>query len=241
MKNEKVLLPSIIAVLTLIVLVAGATYAYFAVAVNQSGFSTRTVSASAADVGTVVIQSGGNLRLAVSAADMMNPASADKPYYAVLKTNENQSVVPTRSESQVAPTIATVSTTSSNTFTCTVNLVISYDNNDHGMITALTGMTSPEPTTGQLLLKINDQATPFDLFTEFTGHTSFNTSVTLTGITTGTSRDITAELKLVNKYGNDGNLVANSQNDLANTSMTLNIDLAQTNGITCTAVTPSAS
>ena len=45
-KSTKILMPTIVAVVTLIVLVVGATYAYFTVGATNN-FETRTIEASA--------------------------------------------------------------------------------------------------------------------------------------------------------------------------------------------------
>ena len=223
METKKMILPTVIAVVTLVVLVAGATYAYFAVNVTNN-FGTRTITANAAQVGTVVLTQGSDLSLTVSAVDMMNPASEETQpsYYATVGTTTPNYVT----TQAAAPVMATASTTSSNTFNCTYTLNAAFSGT---MITALKAMTSPEPTTGQLILTLN--GTDYDLFS--TTSPINLTSQTLNGITNGTSRTITAQLRLVNLYGSNGNNVAASQNDLAGTTATVTITVPS---FTCTAV-----
>ena len=69
--RKKVIVPIVIGVLTLLVLVIGATYAYFAVGINNN-FGTTTISASADEVGTVTLTNiNSTLSMNVTAADMM--------------------------------------------------------------------------------------------------------------------------------------------------------------------------
>ena len=71
-EKKKVLVPIVIGVLTLLVLVIGATYAYFAVGINNN-FGTTTISASADDVGTVTLTNiNSTLSMSLTAADMMH-------------------------------------------------------------------------------------------------------------------------------------------------------------------------
>ena len=68
--DKKQLRLTIIAVVTLIALVAGATYAYFSVGTTNS-FGTSTINATADSVGNVILQgNNANLTLNVTAVDM---------------------------------------------------------------------------------------------------------------------------------------------------------------------------
>ena len=70
-EKKKIIVPIVIGVLTLLVLVIGATYAYFAVGINNN-FGTTTISASADDVGTVTLTNiNSTLSMSLTAADMM--------------------------------------------------------------------------------------------------------------------------------------------------------------------------
>ena len=68
--DKKQLRLTIVAVVTLIVLIAGATYAYFSVGTSNL-FGTSTINATADSVGNVILQgNNANLTLNVTAVDM---------------------------------------------------------------------------------------------------------------------------------------------------------------------------
>lgn len=71
--NKKILIPTIVAVVTLVVLVVGATYAYFTVGA-ENNFETKTIEAKAESVGVVTLQGGSNLYLNIPAHLMMKDA-----------------------------------------------------------------------------------------------------------------------------------------------------------------------
>ena len=80
MKNKKLTGSVLVAVITLVTLVIGATYAYFTVATTNS-FGTRTATATAESVGTVAITAGSDLSLTVTRAQMSN-SNVGNIYYA---------------------------------------------------------------------------------------------------------------------------------------------------------------
>lgn len=221
MENKKILLPSILAVITLIVLVVSATYAYFAVETTNN-FGTSTINASAESVGTPSLVGGNNLILEVSAVDMMN--QANNVNYFATTTGE---ITTTQAE---APIIGTASVTGNGTFNCSYTLNIAASSTGTSMLTRLKAMTSPKPTTGQLILTVN--GTNYDLYSQ---NVPITYNGTFTGLTAGSGNEqyIRAQLKLVNLHGENGNLVSQSQNDLANTDVTLTFTIT---AFTCTAV-----
>ena len=95
--DKKQLRLTIIAVVTLIALIAGATYAYFAVGTTNN-FGTSTINATADSVGNVILQgSNANLTLNVTAVDMARGEN-DIAYYASSdgkKTTRTEEVVGT--------------------------------------------------------------------------------------------------------------------------------------------------
>lgn len=238
METKKVVLPTIIAVVTLIALVAGATYAFFAVGTTDN-FGTTTINATAASVGTVAVASTNSLKLAVSAVDMMNNGTSDINYFAVPTTETSKNYdTPTQA---TAPTIGTATVTGNGTFNCQYTLQVTPSSTGTSMLTALKAMSGDEPTTGQLILTVN--GTDHDLFNESLTNGKFEFSGSFTGIKQGTPGAITAQLKLVNKYTatetyngyTNSEKIAHSQNDLAGTDLTLTFAI-KANSLTCTAV-----
>jgi len=72
----------VIGIATLVVLVLGATYAYFAVGVNTEGFTTQNINANAESIGNVVLNKTGNgLYLNLSRVNMMKQGSTYEPIY----------------------------------------------------------------------------------------------------------------------------------------------------------------
>lgn len=247
MESKKIVLPAILAVITLIALVAGATYAYFAVsAVNN--FGTSTINATAEQVGTVALEAGDSLTLSVDAVDMAKQNS-DVNYFAVPVVTSGTQAKYETTQSQ-APVIGTATVTGNGTFNCNYTLVVTPSYSTASMLYALSGMSNPEPTTGQLILSVN--GTNYDLYTLSTNSSgnilkdsAFGTAValeipgTFPGIKDGTSSTrvdghITAQLKLINKTSESSD-VAHSQNDLAGTDLTLTFSI-KPNTFTCTAV-----
>lgn len=79
--NKKKIFLMAVAIVTLLTIVIGATYAYFAVT-EQNNFGTRTVSARAGGMASVVLNgSNTTLLLNLSASDMMQNSN-DIVYYA---------------------------------------------------------------------------------------------------------------------------------------------------------------
>ena len=246
METKKVVLPTIIAVVTLIALVAGATYAFFAVGTTDN-FGTTTINATAASVGTVAVASTNSLKLAVSAVDMMNNGTSDIYYFAVPTTETSKNYdTPTQA---TAPVIGTATVTGNGTFNCQYTLEVTPSSTSDGtnMLTKLKAMTSPKPTTGQLILTVNGD--DYDLHsTAISDQAPLEIPGTFTNIKDGegagkVNGSITAQLKLVNKYTatetyngyTNSDKIAHSQNDLAGTDLTLTFAI-KANSLTCTAV-----
>lgn len=178
MDKKKILVPTIIAVLTLIVMVVGATYAYFSVATTNN-FGTRTVTASAADVGSVALATGSNLYLNLSRVNMMQANTGT--YYAVTDS------AGTATKTATTANIATATVTGSGTFTCNYTLSVAQSGT---MKNALTGV-------GTAILVVN--GTEYDVYS-----TTFPKTIsgTMTGLTSEASQNITAQFKFVNTSSN---------------------------------------
>ena len=247
-EKKKVLVPTIVAVVTLIALVAGATYAYFAVGTTNN-FGTTNINATAENVGTVALNAGSDLSLSVTAVDMMAKFNEETPvdvnYYATVGET-----TPNHTNDSTPITIGSAAVTGPGTFNCNYTLEVtpSYTGETarSSMLQQLNGMVSPEPTTGQLILYVN--GTSYDLYTLVHNNNlsdvvgsivTYEIPGTFTGISESTNSNstknlITAQLKLVNLGGANPS-VANSQNDLAGTNLNLQIRVKD-NSLTCTAV-----
>ena len=211
---KRVILPMVIAVATLVIVVVGATYAYFTVT-STNNFGTRTATATAASVGTVTFSTGNNLSMSLSAAQMMKGAN-DITYYAQQGANQAATTTAT------TVTIGSV-TASAGTFSCdyTIGVTATGTNN---MYTAFQGMTGK--STGQIVLTVTPfggTATTLDFNTAdlFTNKTI---SGSVTGVTT-TAKNLTAQLKFINKKDVD-------QSALKNTDITISFTVS---AFTCTA------
>ena len=133
--NKKVIVLTMIAVLTLVILVVGATYAYFAVGTDYESYTT-SISAEAEDISSVSLEAGTNLNLTLSRVDMMKQ-NADTVYYGT------EDGTPTTSENIV--TLATAKSMKEKTYSCSYTLNVSYSGN----------MKEAIPGEGQVILNVN--------------------------------------------------------------------------------------
>ncbi len=130
--RKKILIGSIVAVITLVIVVAGATYAFFSL--NVSGDATNTnvdIETGSADL--VSIQKGAeNMHINLSVSDMAknNP---NKAYYAT-DTEDNYKLT----ESDGTLTFATVAGTNKEESDCTAKVTITMDISKDSMGEVLT-------------------------------------------------------------------------------------------------------
>lgn len=195
METKKVIMPAIVAVLTLVTLVVGATYAYFTISTTNS-FGTRTATATAESVGSVALASGNNLSLTVYRKDMM--AQTATSFYA--------------SGSSTAATLGTATVTGDGTYNCTYKINIYFAGT---MLTALDSLTTK---TGNVILQINGQ--DYDVYTNKAYNSSSNKlsiDGSMNGIKSGTTGKITGNLVFKRTTEN--------QNALAGTTITANMDV----------------
>ena len=108
-ENKKIMMPLIFAILTLIALVSGATFAYYTVE-TQNNYKTIKANVSASEVGSVAISSGPSLSLELTRPLLMK-FETDKTYIAT----SNGAPVEEQNDKQV---IATAQVTGPGTFTC---------------------------------------------------------------------------------------------------------------------------
>lgn len=184
MKNNKeLIMPSIIAIVSLFVVIIGATYAYYTVSTSNA-FRTTNLGASLPEIGSVAIANGKNLSLNLTRPGMMQ-TSTDKVYYAT----ENGTPV----ESQpTPPVIATATVTGNGTFTCTYTLHVAMSGD---LYSAFQNMATK--SAGQAILTINNTDYDFNSSTNFTS--GFDVKGSLSGLTQTTPKTITAQFRIVNK------------------------------------------
>ena len=212
--TTKIILPMVIAVATLIVVVIGATYAYFSVTATNN-FGTRTVTATAPSVGSVTLSTGSDLSMSLTAAQMMKKGS-DTNYYA--QSGSGKAATETATTVDIGSLVAT-----SGTFSCdyTISVTATGTNN---MYTAFQGMTGK--SAGQIVLTV----TPFGNSAQTLDFNTANlfTNKTITGTVTGvstTAKKLQAQLKVVNKTSVD-------QTALAGKDITISFGVT---ALTCTA------
>ena len=187
MDVKKTLVPTIMAVATLVVLVVGATYAYFSVT-GTNNFGTKTITASAPTVGSVALSSGTALTMNLTAQQMMK-GSSDITYYATASGT---------STTASSPVMATAAVTGDGTFSCDYTFNIAASSTGTNMYTAFQGMSTK--STGQIVLTV----TPFGgtaTTVDFNTASAFPKTIsgTVTGLTKSASKTVTAQLKFVNK------------------------------------------
>ena len=183
-KDKKTLITMIIGVVALILLVIGATYAYFTVT-NNNNFGTKTITANIPDMGSVALTSGEALTLNMTRALMMEDAKG--VYYAT------PSGVPSTTLTETD--IATATVTGVGTFDCdyTITITPSATSASKNLYTAYRDMNGTE--AGEIILTVGD--TTYDFKT-----TDFSTSKTLEGtfsrLQAGKDKTIKASLKFTN-------------------------------------------
>ena len=217
MKKRKQLILTLVAVVTLVALVAGATYAYFAVGTTDN-FGTTNINATANNVGMVTLDGvNANLTISLSAVDMM--ASNANTYYA---SSEGKTTTPT----EVTIGTASVSpSTDTNYYHCKYQLSVThagtkdmYDwfNHQTNDVYDYTNRSA-----GQIVLTINGVDYDFTGNWPNTIAGEFNTKV-------GSPAEITAGFRIVNAEDID-------QTYLAGTDINIAINVVA-NSLICEAV-----
>ena len=184
--NNRKFLPIIIGLITLLVFVIGATYAYYNVTSTNS-FNTTTINAQADSNGAVTLtKTSSSLLLELDNANMAE-TGRDKMLYASTSgtvTTEN------------IETIAQTTIVDDNIYDCGYTLTISEDSID-SLYTAFNSDTNS--TTNQFILTIND--TSYDLKTNNLFPITYSGSFNI--ISTNKPGTITASLTFLNKTGVD--------------------------------------
>ena len=181
-KNNKYI-SMIVASLTLLLLVFGATYAYFAVGVSFEDYSTN-ISADAEEVGAVSLEAGSSLYLEVSTSDMEKQEN-DVVYYAT------EDGTPQTEENTIP--LAKVNAIDDKTYTCKYTLNIAYEGD----------MKNVLPGEGSLILNVG--GVDYDIYSsEF----PMTISGILSGISSDSQKTIDGSLRMINLSGTDQSAMA---------------------------------
>ena len=198
--NKKILVPTIIAVVTLILLVFGATYAYFTVGTTNN-FGTKELNANIQDMAASVVleQVESTLSLDVTRA-MMSEDNAGTTYYA--------------SGSSTPANIAKMSVAGEGRYACdyTLSVTKSASSSENDLYEAIQGMSQ---MYGNASLILN--GTHYDFYTSYLFPLTY--SGTMYNITKDTPQYITANISIRNANSN--------QNALKGKDITLTIAVTE--------------
>jgi len=174
METKKIIAPTLVAIITLVMLTVGATYAYFSVSATNN-FGTKTITATTPTLGSVALSSGSNLYLNLSRVNMMTANQGT--YYAV--TNS----AGTATKTQTTTNIATATVTGEGTFSCDYTINVAYSGTMKAALTA----------AGTAILNVD--GTDYDVYS-----TTFPKTIsgTITGLTKTAAKSLTASLRFVN-------------------------------------------
>ncbi len=177
MINKKIIVPTLVAIATMLLLVVGATYAYILVQSNDN-FDNLLVTSKIDEVGTVTINKTAELNLNLVYAQVSKP-DQDTIYYATTSgpTTEEQS-----------PIIATATVTGPGVYNCSYNLFVTAQGDIFN--------NSVNKGTGFLQLTVNggiNGNTP-DVHDFNTSWSDKNVTGTLTDISANSPKNITAQL-----------------------------------------------
>lgn len=189
---RRIIIPVIAAVVALIAITIGATYAYFQVT-TSSNVTNSTVNATTAPVSSVAL-SGGNktISMNITAAQMM-ASGADKTFYA-----PSTGSIPVESPSNIIVGTAIQTGVGNNSCTYTITITPSV----YTLYTAFSTMQGK--AANQIVLTVGNQTIDFSA-------NNFGTTFTKTGNLTTTGADtynITANFKFVNSNTINQNALA---------------------------------
>lgn len=199
MNNKKLIISTVIAVATFLILIVGASFAYFTVGTSND-FETRNISVEAESVGSVALVQGDNISIDLTAADMMEKES-DVTYYG---TSNGKTTTETEEK------IATATVTGDGRYNCSYTL--NMDDNSNSMYDIFQVMD--EKSAGQIILTVNGVNYDFNN----SGMFPKTISGTLNGITKNNPKYLTAKLKIVNSSTIDQSALAGS-----NITITFNV------------------
>ena len=189
--NKKLLVSTILSAVAFLVLIIGATYAYFGVdQINDT--SASTITASTKGVGNVSLVDGNNLRLDITADDMAIPQD-NITFWATTDGT------PSLTENEVV--IASANVIGTGTMYCdyTMNITKTSTTPEKDLFTAFSGWTDPGKDSDQIVLKV-DNGESIQIYDFNDSELSFPVSYTgrLTNLTEEAVRNLKASFKIVN-------------------------------------------
>lgn len=187
--TKKIFFSLLFIIITLIIIVMGTTFAYFAVTVTKDNTKVN-INGNIDNVGSVALNKGDDLNLYIT-IDKMSDKGKDVAYYATING------IPEETKTEMP--IASIIVNGENTMKCryTILGLISGTNN---MYEAFRNM--PSATTGQLVLTINEKE--YDFY-----NTEFPLRITNEMELIGNSKnEILASFKVVNKSKLDQTILA---------------------------------
>lgn len=180
-KKKKIIISTIIGVVAMLLIVAGAAYAYFSVPI-QNNFTETKVDATVDAVGTVsLLPEVSQMTLNLKASDMMQN-SQNVAFYG---TKEGTTTV------ESTEVIAKASVNGNGTFNCTYDLTMNATGTNN-MYEAVQRMSSKD---GNVILTVNGER--YDFATENLFPKTIKGEIL--GLTEGVTQDITAQIRLVNR------------------------------------------
>ena len=186
MKNKKLMISTIIGISTLVLLVVGATYAYFRVP-TKNNFTKTNASTKIDSIGTVTMMPGSELNMEITSGQMMQ-MNKDIAYYGSSEGTKTE---------ETSEIIGTASVSGDGVFTCTYELVMNATGTNN-MYTAIQSMDSK---LGNVILTVNGVRYDFGNANLFPNTISGK----MEGLTEGVNQELTAQLKLVNQTGTEQN------------------------------------
>ena len=202
----------IFGLVTLLLLVLGASYAYFAVT-TVNNFGTSIINAQAGPIGSVTLNgNSAQLNMSLTALDMVQ-GNSDITYYASSSGKTTTPTTVTLGTASVSPTSDT------NTYHCTYTLSVTHTGTND-MYTTFS--SAANKSAGQIILTIN--GVDYDFNDGWPTSNQVSGSFYIKGTQT---RDITAGFRIINKSNVN-------QNYLANTDISISISLVN-NSFSCTA------
>ena len=209
METKKILVPTIIAIATLVVMTVGATYAFFTVGANDQ-FTTTTATATTGEIGGVAITKTDNdpLTLDVTATQMLEENAGT--YYATGSTTPK--------------TIGTISVTGAGTYSCTYSIKVTQQTSagkSVNLYEAFQGYNEDDAaqvkTNGQIYFTVNERTFDFNTADLFNDTNNVYTT-TVSGLTSSNGATVTSNLVIVNSETID-------QTHLNNAGITLTYDV----------------
>lgn len=203
-QTKKIIFPTLIVIIIMVIFVIGVTFAYFSVVINND-FEIIKINGAVEPTGSISVKSENDLLLNISTEKMMDMGK-DVTYYATVDG------IPAETTQEVA--IASIVVSGENTMKCNYKLTgtISGTNN---MYEAFKNMKGSSP--GQLVLSVN--GIDYDLY-----DISFPLSISgeTENLTSKTINEIKASFKVVNKTNVN-------QNALAGTDLTISFSADEFN------------